>query len=283
MSTTIGTLDWSARTNGILRPQERIALAGQVMLGRLASSRGRAGRPLGRLEATRAGLDPASIKAPDTSAARAAQEQLRLLCAPWLVNHSMRTHAWAALLGKARDIACDDELLFVASALHAVGLADQHPCGAYCSGCFAVEGAREADALTTALGWPAERRECMAEAIALHLNVRVPATLGAEAHLLHAGAMLDLTGQGAWELGPDVVQAVLVRHPHLDFRQRMQDSLRAQASASPGSRTALLVRAGLLDRLEQAWWRRWDEQDGAATTDHFDRTGLNASADPVAR
>ena len=46
--------------------------------------------------------------------------------------------------------------------------------------CFAVHGARAAGRFADQLGWPTERRDRLAEAIGLHLNVRVGLAAGAE-------------------------------------------------------------------------------------------------------
>lgn len=59
---------------------------------------------------------------PDSAAATSAREVARAFHSPALLNHCLRAHLWAAEYGRARGIAFDAELLYVAATLHDIGL-----------------------------------------------------------------------------------------------------------------------------------------------------------------
>lgn len=226
----------------------------QIMLQRAASIPKRLHRSLGLSNAQLARIDIDAIRIPDSSAARSAGELVTSLAAPWMVNHCMRTYLWGAMLAQSQRIKFDEELLYVATALHDMGLSDSHGCSTSCAACFAVEGARVAERFSDQQGWPHERRDRLSEAISLHLNIRVPLSQGHEAHLLHAGASVDIIGARVRELHVDSVRDVLQRHPRLDFNTAMASTIKKEAQNSPQSRVAFLVGLGLAGMIRESKW-----------------------------
>ena len=85
----------------------------------------------------------------------------------------MRTYLWGAMLAQVNDIKFDEELFFTASVLHDLGLTSTHLCQDASCSCFAVEGARAARRFVSTHAWSNQRSDQLAEAISLHLNVRV--------------------------------------------------------------------------------------------------------------
>lgn len=239
----IGTLAWSRRTGGYLTTSDHLTLAVQALFHRLAR------QPVRQRQLSTATETAPEIPAlPDTPVARLAREQAALANPRWLYRHSLRTYLWARLLGQMRGIACDDELLFVASLFHDRALAEPAPALCTPRACFAVESADAAARFVRELGWDSARRHRLQEAISLHLNLRVPLAQGAEAHLLHAGAALDCTGCGLDEIPPPLAAAVLAAYPRDGFKAHMRATLGVQTRRRFGSRTAVLARLGL-DRL----------------------------------
>ena len=59
---------------------------------------------------------------PDSTAAALALEVAERFHSPALLNHCRRSHLWAAEYARARGIAVDAELLYVAAMLHDIGL-----------------------------------------------------------------------------------------------------------------------------------------------------------------
>jgi hypothetical protein len=194
---------------------------------------------------------------PDSPVAHRATDLARSLCQPWLFNHCLRTYIWGAMLAQAGQIHYDEELFFVASALHDLGLTGAHKgMDAQCA-CFAVEGARAAHRFAAGCGWAGERCDRVSAAISLHLNVRVGLHHGAEAHLLHEGAALDVIGTRARELGSTALGSVLNDYPRLEFTDGMVAEMKEQARTRPRSRAAWLVRIGFI-RLIRAAGNRAD-------------------------
>jgi hypothetical protein len=247
----VGTTAWAA-LGGKLRRQDRMRLMGQAMLTRLSAASGRLQRSLGFEPACLQQVDMQAIRLPDTSVAVKAGELASQLCEPWLFNHSMRTYMWGAMLSQVNRIKFDEELFFTASVLHDLGLTSTHLCRDTSCSCFAVEGARAARQLVSDAGWPDQRCDQLAEAISLHLNVRVGLQHGAEAHLLHAGAALDIIGARARQLDADAVTHVLGAYPKLSLKISMVEAMKDQSRARPESRAAFLVGLGFIGMLRAA-------------------------------
>lgn len=254
MKKTVGTKGWSVATNGVLHDRDRRRLMAQAMLARLAALPQRWRGKIGLNRGALARVDVNSIRVPDSASALRAATLMQDVSAPWLVNHCMRTYLWGAILAQAGRIRFDEELFFVASALHDLGLTAQHACSEHCAACFAVAGARAAAQLADESGWSLERRDRLSEAISLHLNVRVGLEHGAEAHLLHEGAALDVIGARMRELDPATVQAVLIRHPRLGFKAEIGEVLKDQARKMPQSRIAFLANMGFIGMIRGAPW-----------------------------
>lgn len=186
-----------------------------------------------------------------SSACRAAAELLRATAPPELVAHCHRTYELGlALLGeRRRDV--DDEVLFVASALHDLGLTA--PADAAGAGGFEVVGAREASRLLLAHGASAQQAELAAAAVELHLDLSTADDPRPEVAAVHLGAAVDLLGLRLDRLPDGILEVVLERWPRTGFPQWLSAAMQEQADRCPGSRAGRLVRdAGLLDLIEHA-------------------------------
>lgn len=247
----IGTNAWAA-LGGQLRRQDRMRLMGQVMLTRLAAVSGRLQCGSSFKPARLRQVDLQAIRLPDSRVAVQASEMASALCEPWLFNHSMRTYLWGAMLAQVNGIKIDEELFFTASVLHDLGLTSTHLCQDTSCSCFAVEGARAARQFVSKEGWTNQRCDQLAEAISLHLNVRVGLHHGAEAHLLHAGTSLDIIGARARQLDADAVSHVLGVYPKLSLKTNMVEAMKGQARTRPESRAAFLVGLGFIGLLRAA-------------------------------
>jgi hypothetical protein len=219
----------------------------QALIARFNSLRARQGGPPFDHD-----LDALSV--PDSAACRGAVELVTEVSEPWLANHCLRTHLWAWLLGKSEGRAFDEELLFVSAILHDLGLtAGGSRLTTQAADCFAVEGAFAAEAFLERAGFgDAGRRRRSAEAIAMHLNVRVPPAAGTEAYLLHEGAALDVVGARIDEIGASTREQALTRHPRLEMKAGLAEAMKAQSRARPGSRAALLCRFGFIPMIRRA-------------------------------
>jgi hypothetical protein len=112
---------------------------------------------------------------------------------------------------------------------------------------FTVRSAAVARAFTDSHGVPADSRELIANAIAMHYTPGVGLESGAEAYLLSAGAAVDVFGLRSNEI-PDAVRESVTRdHPRLGFKREFAGLLPAEAGQVPRGRAWYLHRFALSD------------------------------------
>lgn len=243
---SVGDLAWARRSGGRLGGNDQLRLLAQVMLARVNLL-------LRKQERAPFFVDIESLRIPDSALCASATELLASVSEPWLANHCLRTYLWAAIVGTKERRAFDEELLFVASALHDLGLTDV--CSRFrvpSADCFAVEGALAAEAFLEQQGEESGRRRRVAEAISLHLNARVAPDQGVEAHLLHEGAAMDVIGARVEEVDDRTRSQVLDRHPRFEMKVGFVVAMKQQSQARPRSRAALLCRLGFIPMIRRS-------------------------------
>lgn len=256
MSGTVGTLAWAEATGGRLRWRDRLALLRQAVGFQLRVIPRQIRWKLGFQAALPEGFDVAAVEPPDSAAARDAVERCREVSSESLANHCLRTWLFGRAFGAVAKMDVDDEALFVAAMLHDLGLtsrwsgegsADAPPC-------FTVRGSRGVAELAARQGWDDARRDTVAEAITLHLNPRVDAgEHGAVAHLLNAGAALDVAGIRAWDVHRDLLAGVVARFPRLGMKAKIWETWSAESQRHPACRAAFLNRwASFRRRIRKA-------------------------------
>jgi hypothetical protein len=205
-----------------------------------------AGDLRGRLGLAPEALDAVELpeRPPDSRLAREAEELCREVSTPALLNHCLRVYVWGALLGSRDRLRFDEELLFVGAALHDLGLTDSYASGPAGIPCFAVGGAVAAREWSLQHGCDRLRARRIANAIALHVNPRVPVEEGVEEHLVAAGAALDVIGPRQRQLRGPLFSAALERHPRLGFKRDFDERSREAARRGPRTRVALAYRVG---------------------------------------
>jgi hypothetical protein len=247
----IGSLAWARRTGGRLSAVERFAVARSAVAELLKEEGSRALRRLGLGTRHQIDLALAEIPLPASPASRAAEDLCAEVSSPALAGHCHRTYLWGSLLAARDGISFETELLHAASLLHDLGLTDRfRPRGEV--HCFALAGAEEAECFGLRQGWPSPRAEALAEAICRHLNPRVDAASGAEAHLVRQGSGLDVAGLRLGEIAPATRAAVLERHPRLGFKAELGRLFEAEVEARPRSRIAALHKLGFGRRIVAA-------------------------------
>jgi hypothetical protein len=161
---------------------------------------------------------------------------------PALLNHSRRAYAWGAAIAALDGITFDRELLYLAAMFHDTGLPSPVP-----HVDFTVRSATVAREFTDGRDVPADRREVVANAIAMHHTPGVEVEAGAEAFLLSAGAGVDVFGLRSSEV-PDAVRAGVVReYPRLGFKREFAGHIRAEAKQVPHGRMWYLHRFAVSD------------------------------------
>jgi cyanamide hydratase family protein with HD domain len=180
---------------------------------------------------------------PDTALTRDVLELARTSYPETLLGHCLRTWLWADLLGSRDGIKPDEEVLYVACLLHDIALTDRYRSAE--SRCFAVHGGEIARTTLASLGADPSYADEVATAIALHMNIHVRRDEGLEAHLLHAGAHLDVAGTRSGDLPRQMIRDVVAKHPRDGFPTCFADLMRREAADRPNSRAALLSRLGM--------------------------------------
>lgn len=250
LSQAVGSLAWARRTGGKLSSAERLRMTLQGISAQLKRVPRQLRRKLGLPRAS-APLELDALAAPDSPVAKAAEQALADSSPTPLVHHCYRSYAWGRVLATGRGITLDTELFYVAALLHDLGLGNIEQAPGSC--CFALDGAEAALRVLDAAGWDPARSATVAEAISLHLNVRVPLRHhGAEAHFLNAATALDVIGLGLGSIPAEHQRQVLQVHPRDGWNDTIQDLLRQQVRSRPGSRIHFLAKTfGFLHRAAQ--------------------------------
>ncbi|MEU8382305.1 HD domain-containing protein [Streptosporangium sp. NPDC048865] len=188
----------------------------------------------------------ADIVIPETPAARGALEVATAYCSPALLNHSVRAYLFAAAYGAMNGIAFDDELLYVASMMHDLGLVkefDSHTVP------FEEAGGHVAWVFAAGAGWPVERRVRALEIVVRHMWDEVDPGKDPEGHLLELSTGLDISGRRAEDFPAELRAEVLERHPRLGIGPEFTECLVGQAARKPDSLAGRFVRAGVAERI----------------------------------
>ena len=250
----VGSVAWTRRTRGLLRPGEKARYRAAVAFATLVEA------PRTLVGRFRRGLgpDPSDVKLPDTSFAAEIVE----LCSelePMVLEHGYRSYIFARTLGVIEHLKCDEEALFAATMLHAHSFSRLGEIAGECftaaSVDFAAEALRDAP-------FGAEVREDVLDAISRHLNPAVGPPLGALQHLTHDGILLDVLGVRAWELDREGVDRVVGEHPRHGLTVQSDMDLSEHARRVPNGRIAALYGSGHGFALRLS---RWWSQDMAET------------------
>lgn len=238
----IGSIMWTERTGGALTTRECVSLARPLLRDELRIASGFLAMVLRRHAGRRNVVDPADLAPPDASIAREAEEAARGLLSPALLNHSRRAFAWGAAIAALQRITFDRELLYVASMLHDTGLPGPVP-----HVDFTVRSAEIAREFLDRRGVPADGRELVANAIALHHTPGVSVDDGAEAFLLSAGAGVDVFGLRSDKVPDAIRRRVVGDFPRLGFKREFAGLWRAEARHVPRGRAWYLHRFAVTD------------------------------------
>jgi hypothetical protein len=185
---------------------------------------------------------------PDSALARRARELIADVAAEFLVNHSVRSYAWAVELARHDELEFDPEILYVSAVLHDIGLVPAYDSG----GCFEIDGAMAAERFVRDAGAPAERVRAIYDVIALHMLDELPPDPAAEVVLLWDSTGTDVTGRRFTDVDAEIVPGVLTAYPRLDFKREFAALFVDQASRKPTCRVADMVNTGKLEAIAQA-------------------------------
>jgi hypothetical protein len=231
----VGTLAWADRTGGVLRPRDRVRLLGQGILSQAVEMPWQLLGRLGMRPRRLARFDLDELRFPDSPAAKEAEEVCSQIRPEFVVAHSYRTFIWASIWAAHKGMSYDEEVLFVSSLLHDLGLstAKPDPSGPTC---FTLVGSSAAQRCGERAGWLVDRSRAAAEAITMHMNLRVRPAEGTASHLITVGTQLDAIGSRFWRIAPETIAAVLARYPRRGVKEGLVELFDREAEANPGSR-----------------------------------------------
>ncbi|GAY16242.1 hypothetical protein [Mycobacterium sp. shizuoka-1] len=230
----VGSLEWERLGGPALSLPQRLWLLGGTAAVLLGDAGPRLGWMAGLGRVPRK-VDLAPWAPPATAAVQAAEEYLRAVASPQMVDHSYRTYYFTAIRYELarHPAALDREALCVAALLHDTGLFDAER-----RGCFTVAGARRAREITAAAGWDADRRDGVALAITTNLNPFVSLErYGPVAHYMREGGLVDVLAQ-QWRVHPENLREVLERYPRDGFAEDTARLVDQEARRNPGCRFA---------------------------------------------
>ena len=193
-------------------------------------------------------LTQLGMPVPDSALSRRARELIADVVAPWLVNHSVRSYAWAVELARHDRREFDPEILYVSALLHDIGLVPAYDLG----GDYAVDGAIAAERLAFEAGEPTPRARTIHDAIALHNDELMPPDPAAEVVLLWDATGVDVTGERFSDVGSAIITPLLAAYPRLDFKREFAARFAEQVSRKPTSRAAEMAARGILEEIAQA-------------------------------
>lgn len=182
-------------------------------------------------------------------------------CAPVVAAHSERSYQFAAAFARADGIELDDEVLYLGTVLHDVGLAP----AADGAERFEVRGANLVRDLLRDHGMAHDRVANVWDIIAMHASTPLARHKSPETRYANQGIALDVRGAGADALPDAFVGAVLRRWPRHGFPAAFEQVLAAEVLAHPQS-----VRMSWLESVAVA------HVPGFSPTDFL--AGLRASA-----
>jgi hypothetical protein len=169
------------------------------------------------------------IVLPPTTALATEVERLLERHAPIVRHHCERSYQFAAGFARADGAELDEEVLYLGTVLHDVGLTPGGDGGAR----FEVRGANVVRTLLLDHGMESDRVANVWDCIAMHASSALARHKSIETRYASRGISLDVRGTGEEALEPEFVRAVLDRWPRRDFPSQFPEVLRQEVRAHP--------------------------------------------------
>jgi hypothetical protein len=162
----------------------------------------------------------AGVSVPDDPLIRAAIDYAQRLSEPYLFNHAMRSWLFAELIGRAKGIDYDREVVAVGTILHDIGLTPGVP-GA---NRFEVNGAHAARTFVAGRGLSDRRAQLIWDLVALNSTPSLALHKEPEVAVGTMGIGLDYGGFGLDTLAAADVDRVLAAFPRLKMKDRFSQA-----------------------------------------------------------
>jgi hypothetical protein len=164
----------------------------------------------------------AGVSMPESPLITAAVEYAQRLSEPYLFNHAMRSWLFAELIGRARGIDFDHEVVAVGTILHDIGLT----AGVPGPNRFEVNGADAAVAFLAGRGISERRAQLIWDLVALNSTPSLALHKEPEVAVGTMGIGLDYGGFGLDALQTDDLARVLDSFPRLRMKERFSETCR---------------------------------------------------------
>jgi hypothetical protein len=166
---------------------------------------------------------------PDTAICLAARDLARDHSPPFLFNHVMRTYSFGRAAARLQGAPVDEEMLFLGSVLHDLGLVDAF----IREDRFEVDGADAAADFLSRQGYSDKKIAVIWDAIALHTTLSIPQRKQPEIALLQIGAGIDVGAVPRSMLTHETVEIILAEFPRLGFKKAMLEAMGAVVKRKP--------------------------------------------------
>lgn len=186
----------------------------------------------------------AGIRIPDSAMAKQAEQFIRDCEPAFLFNHSVRVYLFGALRGQQLNLKYDEELLYIASLFHDLGLMDEYSTEAER---FEVDGANAARDFLKGYSISGTLADLVWEAIALHTTPGIPQHMRPEVALTRAGVRTDVVGTDFDSFTAEQRDNVMAAFPRHDFKKAF---IEAQAKSG---RTKPLTTFGTINSDYIEW------------------------------
>lgn len=158
----------------------------------------------------------AGVKVPDSKIALEVRELIHDTETPLLFHHSNRVYLWGALRGRRQGLNFDEELLYLGSMFHDLGLVPEYSSS---DERFEVDGANAARDFMRGHGFSDRDTELVWDGIALHTTPGIPKHKHPVVALVTAGVEMDVLGLGFEEVGNEERRQVCEVHPRPAFKE----------------------------------------------------------------
>ena len=162
----------------------------------------------------------AGVSVPDRPLIAAAIEYAQRLSEPYLFNHAMRSWLFAELIGRAKGIDYDREVVAVGTILHDIGLT----AGVPGRDRFEVNGANAARSFIAGRGLSDRRVQLIWDLVALNSTPSLAVHKEPEIAVGTMGIGLDYGGFGLDAVEPGDVGRILTAFPRLKMKSRFTET-----------------------------------------------------------
>ncbi|MEN7546855.1 hypothetical protein AAG747_02970 [Rapidithrix thailandica] len=239
----IGSYEWSMESQGNLNLKEKVTILKMLIKAQLKDKWSYWSYKMGLSKQQLSMSDLDEVTIPDSQIVQEALSIARETCSPVLLNHCFRTYFFAQLLRQVDGLPqVDDELLFVGSILHDLGLTEDHNKN-LCHCCFTIEGAKFSESLALEHHWSPQRTRQLFTVISAHLNPEIDKEVyGTESYLLGGGAVMDVLGSRYHTIPNTLLHKVHTHYPREGFKEEIIETMNYPHVSD--SRAGFLKKAG---------------------------------------